>query len=239
MTAKRLLFVGPLVLAAAVVVSGTVAHARAPFDPLAVYGPEHRFTVMRNGEVVGSHRLQFEQMADGLSIEAHFELEIPFLFFTAYRYSYRSAAQWQDGRLIRLEAKTDDDGEVSRAVAERRGDGSLWITGPRGEYTAPPDLLPTNHWNPDVVTRDQVLNTITGALNAVTIRDLGEDVVQTSGGIVRARHYLYTGELQNEVWYDESGRWVKMRFPARDGSVIEYLCQTCGATGKTEISQDG
>ena len=239
MTAKRSLFVGPLVLAAAIAVSGTVAQAGMPFDPLAVYGTEHRFAVMRNGDVVGSHRLQFERTADGLSIGAQFELEIPFLFFTAYSYSYRSAALWRDGRLVRLEAETDDDGEISKVAAERRGEGALWITGPKGEYTAPPDLLPTNHWNPEVVTRDRVLNTITGALNAVTIRDLGEDEVQTSDGVVRARHYLYTGELQNEVWYDKSGRWVKMRFPARDGSVIEYLCRTCGTGGKTEISQDG
>ena len=239
MTTKRRQVLGTLVLAVAVAVSGTVAHANTPFSPLTVYGPEHRFTVMRNGEVVGEHRLNFARTASGLSVEAHFELEIPFLFFTAYRYGYRSVAQWQDGRLVRLEAETDDDGEVSRVVAERRGDGKLRVTGPKGEDTGPPDLLPTNHWNPGVVTRDRVLNTITGALNVVTIRDLGEEAVETSDGSLRARHYLYTGELQNEVWYDDSGRWVKMRFPARDGSVIEYLCQTCGTKGNTEMSQDG
>lgn len=239
MTVKRPQLFGTLVLAVAVAVFGKDVQANAPFDPLAVYGPEHRFTVMRNGAVVGSHRLQFESTADGLSIEAHFELEIPFLFFTAYRYSYRSAAQWQDGRLIRLEAETDDDGDVSRVVAERRGDGKVWISGPKGSLAAPPDLLPTNHWNPDVVTRDTVLNTITGAVNTVEILDLGEVDVQTSSGSVRARHYRYTGELQNEVWYDANGRWVKMRFPARDGSVIDYICQTCGAGMKTEISRDG
>jgi hypothetical protein len=239
MTEKRPHFFKTLVLAVAITMSGTVAHANAPLDPLAVYGLEHRFTVMRNGEAVGEHRLDFARTASGLSVEAHFELEIPFLFFTAYRYSYRSVAQWQNGQLIRLEAETDDDGERSRVFAERGSDGKLWISGPKGSLAASPDILPTNHWNPQVVTRDQVLNTITGALNAVTIRNLGEETVETSDGSVRARHYLYTGELHNEVWYDDSGRWVKMRFPARDGSVIEYLCQTCGTKRNTEMSQDG
>ncbi len=232
-------FMLAVAVAVAIAVPGTAANANTLFNPLTVYEPEHRFTVMRNGEAVGEHRLDFARTASGLSVEAHFELEIPFLFFTAYRYSYRSAAQWRDGRLIRLEAETDDDGDVSRVVAERRGDGMLWITGPEKEFASQPDLLPTNHWNPNVVTRNQVLNTITGSVNTVEILDLGEADVQTSSGSVRARHYRYTGELQNEVWYDANGRWVKMRFPARDGSVIEYLCQTCGTGMKMEISQDG
>ncbi len=248
MTIKRPRFTGPhagfsprliLLLVAALAMSGHDAQATDPFDPLAIYGTEHRFSVMRNGETVGSHRLRFERTPAGLTVEADFALEIPFLFFTAYRYSYRSVARWQDGRIVRLEAETDDDGERSRVTAEERGDGRLWIAGPKGSLNAPQDVLPTNHWNPVVVGRDQVLNTITGGLNAVTIQDLGEETVETSAGSVRARHYLYTGELDNEVWYDANGRWVKMRFPARDGSMIEYVCQTCGIRGSAEMSEDG
>ena len=49
-----------------------------------------------------------------------------------------------------------------------------------------------------------------------------------------ATRYAYTGDLDNEVWYDDVGRWVKMRFKGRDGSTIDYVCRRCqgGPAGK-------
>lgn len=238
MTTARLSAIGPLarsiswlaaVSVAAIVAESKAARSTVPFDPLAVYGNAHRFAVMRNGETVGSHDLLFENTPRGFTVEARFELEIPFLFFTAYRYRYHSISEWREGRLFRLAADIDDDGERSRVLAERRADGNLQLSGPKGSSVAPASIFPTDHWHPGVVNQTQVLNTITGRVNSVEIRDLGDEEVETSQGSVRARHYLYTGQLNNEVWYESSGRWVKMRFPARDGSIIEYVCETCGS----------
>ena len=42
-----------------------------------------------------------------------------------------------------------------------------------------------------------------------------------------ATRYAYSGDLKADVWYDDAGRWVKLRFRGRDGSVIEYVCRRC------------
>ncbi|MCG8509714.1 MAG: hypothetical protein MI741_10855, partial [Rhodospirillales bacterium] len=83
-------------------------HGHAAFDPIEIYGNEHRFTILRNDEIVGTHLVRFSSLPDGLSVEARFELQVKFLFFTAFRYDYRSVATWRDGRLVRLETKTND-----------------------------------------------------------------------------------------------------------------------------------
>ena len=57
----------------------------------------------------------------------------------------------------------------------------------------------------------------------------GLDTVSTRNGSLRARHYLYSGDLNGEIWYDEDGRWVKLRFRAKDGSMIDYICRQCQA----------
>ena len=31
------------------------------------------------------------------------------------------------------------------------------------------------------------------------------------------------------TWYDEEGRWVKLRCRAKDGSMIDYICRQCQA----------
>ena len=52
-------------------------------------------------------------------------------------------------------------------------------------------------------------------------------MVATERGGIPATHHAYTGDLSTEVWYDDAGRWVKMRFEAQDGSTIDYVCRRC------------
>ena len=72
-----------------------------------------------------------------------------------------------------------------------------------------------------------MLNTLTGQINNVNIKLLGNDDVITENGKIKANYYRYTGDLNTEVWYDADSRWVKMRFEGKDGSKIEYRCIRC------------
>ena len=80
-----------------------------------------------------------------------------------------------------------------------------------------------------------MLNTITGAANAVTITAEGREERPTGTGPRPATRYRYAGELQAQVWYDGAGRWVGLRFSARDGSVIDYVCRRCGGASVAEV----
>jgi len=80
-----------------------------------------------------------------------------------------------------------------------------------------------------VVKQNQVLNTITGLINEVSIRDNGFEKVSTERGMINATKYTYTGQLETTVWYDQQGRWVKMEFSGKDGSTITYKCKKCQA----------
>jgi len=44
-------------------------------------------------------------------------------------------------------------------------------------------------------------------------------------GWVDANHYRYSGDVNKDQWFDDSGRWVKTVFKASDGSTIEYILQ--------------
>jgi len=198
----------------------------APNDPLVLYGEELRFSVVRNGEAVGSHIVKFNRDGDEVVVHTDFEIAVDFLFLTAYRYRYDSRARWRGDQLLDLEAVTDDDGDVSVVMARRQQD-FVEILGPGGPISAPSPLFPTNHWHAAVIDQTQVLNTITGRVNRVTIVELGEATVETESGGIPATHYRYAGDLNTEVWYDPKGRWVKLRFAGEDGSTIEYRCEKC------------
>jgi hypothetical protein len=202
------------------------AYNATSVDPFALYGSEIRFDVLRNGKAAGFHEVRFGKDRHDILVESTFELEIDVLFFTAFRYVYRSEARWTEAGLESLRAEVDDDGRPFSFAAVREGE-RIRITTGEGNALAEAPLFPTNHWNAGVLDQRRVLNTVTGRVNDVRIEARGREPVETEAGTVMAVRYAYTGDLENEVWYDDAGRWVKMRFKGRDGSTIEYVCRRC------------
>lgn len=196
------------------------------FNPFKLYGNEINFRVDRNGSPVGFHRVEFKKSSNGLIVKSLFEIKISFLFFTAYSYTYRSESLWQGDCLISLTASTNDDGDKSIVQAQFQ-EGQLQLRGPSGKTVTEPGLYPTNHWHSGILAQDRILNTITGYVNRIQIKNKGPAIILINGAKAQANHYVYSGDLNNELWYDRAGRWVKMRFLGNDGSTIEYFCQRC------------
>ncbi len=195
-------------------------------DPLALYGPKIEFDVYRKGGRVGFHRVRFERIGDELRVSSIFEVEVGLLFFTAFRYLYQSDSRWRDGRLVYLQATVNDNGKRTRVEAAHDG-AQITIRAGDARAAFAGTLYPTNHWNSAVLDQTRVLNTLTGRINEVRIVPQGREAVPTERGRIMATRYAYTGELDATVWYDDAGRWVKLRFLGRDGSPIEYVCRRC------------
>lgn len=206
-------------------------------DPVALYGGLLEFAVYRNGSPAGYHRMLFARAGESVVVTGRFELDVEILFFTAYRFDYVSVGRWRDGHLQALEATVDDNGAKSSVRASRRK-GGFSVEGPHGILRAPAPLYPTNHWNVDVLSETRVLNTLTGRINRVSIERAAREAVTTERGPVWATRYVYKGELDTEVWYDDAGRWVGMRFQAQDGSTIDYACRRCQGTVTNRADND-
>jgi hypothetical protein len=198
-------------------------------DPVKLYGGAVTFDVFRKGDKVGEHHLTFVRDARGdLNVKADFHLAITVLFIKAYTFEYSAHEIWRGKQLVALAAVSDDDGKVTKTSA-RLEDGVFKITGPKGNILTSSWIYPTNHWNRGQADSAVVLNTLTGAVASVKIENRGRERVETGQGTVEADHFVYTGDLHDvDSWYDSAGRWVKMRFKAKDGSYIDYICRQCG-----------
>ncbi|MGR8946928.1 MAG: DUF6134 family protein [Gammaproteobacteria bacterium] len=191
------------------------------------YPNEIAFDVLRNGKLVGEHVTRFENNEAELRVESRMTLDIKVLFLTVYEFEYRSKATWCGSGLQSLEASTNRNGEETIVGAVVNGQG-VEIFSDAGKYSAPAEILTTDHWNPAVLERKEVLNTITGRVNKVEIGacQIGtKSVEQAAPG---AQCYEYRGELNTRVWYDKVGRWRGLEFEGDDGSTITYVCRACG-----------
>lgn len=226
----RVALTGALALCSASAAMADVPPAR---DPLLLYGNEIRFDVERDGKPIGQHVVTFTRTDDGVRVESRADVQVDLLFLTAYRLRYQARELWRDGELTSMEASTNDNGDYTYVQAVRDAAG-LIVSSPEGTYTAP-EILPTSHWNAAVLNGGPMLNTLTGEMDEIRVFYQGFDIVKTRNGPVRARHYLYSGDLNGEIWFDDEGRWVRLRFRAEDDSIIDYVCRRCqGPTAVTE-----
>jgi hypothetical protein len=216
--------------------SGQSLASNTIVDPIKLYGDEIYFDVFREGDKVGYHSVKFIKDDGKITVQIAFSIEIDFLFLTAYRFKYLSEAKWVEGQLDYLKASVDDDGEEFEVIANRQNQ-LIYVVGTNETFNTTAPLYPTNHWNPGVIKQTRVLNTLTGLLNKVLIIAQGSEIIPTENGLIKAKRYTYSGDLNNEVWYDNEGRWVKMRFKASDGSIIDYVCKLCQGKGTVSLSQ--
>lgn len=182
---------------------------------LPLYGEEMHFDVKRNGKKIGDHFVTFKQENGTLAVKAETKIRVKFLFITAYKFDYKSEEIWQDNELRSLNAYTNDNGDVSEVNYSYNDESS--------------PLFSTNHWNPNVLEADHVLNTITGKINDVTISKMGWENLSIQDETVSALRHVYSGDLNDvTTWYDEQGRWVGLQFKGKDETVISYECNLCG-----------
>ena len=196
-------------------------------DPFQIYGNEIRFDIERDGAVVGQHVVTFTRTKQGVRADSRADVNVQLLFLTAYEYRYRASEVWKGGKLQFIESSTNENGDYTHVQAVRDAAG-MQISLPEGSFEES-EITPISHWNAALLKGGILLNTFTGEIDKVQVFDQGSDIVATRTGSVRAHHYLYSGDLDGEIWYDDEGRWVKLRFRAKDGSIIDYICRRCRA----------
>ena len=212
------------------------ARSAPALDPVRLYGPGIEFDVLRNGVKSGLHRVSFAFEAGTLSVKTEFRLQIDVLFVTLYRFTYSSVDLWRDDALEAVRVEIDDDG-IAKSIQARRAGARYAIDAGGVAYLAAPPLYPTNHWHAGVLTEGRVLNTLSGRINTVRIERRAREAVATERGTIVATRYSYIGDLDTEVWYDDAGRWVKLRFKGTDGSLIEYACRRCQGPGTSQAAR--
>lgn len=214
-------------LAVLAAMSGSAVAADTLPDPLKLYGSEMVFSVWRSGSEIGQHRVTFARENGTLTVRSVFDIAVKLLGITVFRYKYQSQEIWRDGLLAQLDSTVDDNGKAQSVQAKAR-DGKLSVTGPEAPsepVTLP--ILPSTHWNAQVITATRVLNTLSGKINQIKLVPVGVESVPVGAAQRQATHYRYTGDIQAESWYDSDGHWVKLRFPGTDGTPIDYVCIRC------------
>jgi uncharacterized protein DUF6134 len=183
---------------------------------------ELSYSVVREGDEIGTHQISFRESADGLNVNIETDVAVEVFGIAFYRFEHSGHEIWQGERLISLVSETNDDGiaHALNAVAEGR---ELRIESDARRGLEGGGIIPASLWNRDLVRQSELLNTLDGSTMAVDVADLGEETVVAAGRQIEATHYSVTGKLNRELWYNSDDVLVQVKFDGADGSEVTYV----------------
>jgi hypothetical protein len=179
--------------------------------------PEQRvYGVYANGKPAGEHRMTITTQEDGTQImTAEAEVQVRHRFGT-YRYSYRGTETWKEGRLLKLDASSNDDGKRHTVSAVLAKEGLMVTANGRRIIVQQPDVWTATHWQmPTVAQRKQglpILDTDTGEVQSAKLDEMGPAQVSVNGQVVDCTHYRLTGAMPADLWFDANGRLVRQEW---------------------------
>jgi hypothetical protein len=185
---------------------------------------DYTFDVLLDDKPIGTHRYQVESAAEGTErVLSQAGFEYRFLGITLYRYRHRAEEHWRDDCLLRIDATTNDNGEV-QVVRGARSDDGFDLQQPRAQHDSGDCLSAYAYWNlPRLQRHTQLLNPQTGTLDAARMEFVGEELLRRSGGQQPARRYrLRAAQLEIHLWYSPEGRWLQLASPARGNRQLLY-----------------
>ena len=154
----------------------------------------------------------------GIVVEHTAELAVEILGITAFHRRTRFREVWREERLVAFDGLVEDNGEPFPVTARADGD-RLVVEGPAGRTQAPAATAPSEPSLEFAIERARFFDSRTGELLNATVTRAGREPLKVGARVVEATRYEIGGDLEQHVWFDDSGAWVQWRL-WRQGAAI-------------------
>jgi len=192
------------------------------FSIASAAGDVYHFEVLLDDRPIGEHRFEIKSQGEQQLVSSRAELDVRFLFFSAYRYRHSSDERFRNGCLEQIAATTYDNGKRYRVDGTRLGEDFQLK---RDEVRKRLDgcIKTFAYWDPAILDHNRLLNPQTGELEMVRADRRGIDRIEVAGRELRATRYaLVTDELTIDLWYHDELGWVRLASDTGKGARLIY-----------------
>lgn len=190
-----------------------------------IYGDKIEYNIFSNDKKIGEQTITFDKIDNYISVTTSTKIQVKVLFVTVLNLLHTSIEKQVNGEVINFDSTTEVNGTVNKISLSKK-DNSLVIQSPEGQFIEKIDTLILNLWDINILDGERFLDPVSGELyNAQVVID-GEDSLIIDDNEYLTDKFTFQGDYKAEVWYDKSGRLVKISVPGR-GGVAEYICKNC------------
>jgi hypothetical protein len=183
---------------------------------------------------IGTFTDTIDRSAEATRIEARLRVAVKLLGVVAYREESDTTEILHGDRLVSLQSVTNKDGRHLEVHGEAQGHQFL-INCTIGSFSAPGNISPSDPWVLKRTGEEVVVSTSTGRIVHIQISGGDYDIITLNGGPVSARHFVVSGDKQQEVWLDSREVPIKFR-TVEDGTPIDFVLQNGTTAGGTTLA---
>jgi Domain of unknown function (DUF6134) len=202
-------------------VGGVLALALLPWaahgDPLS----EYDYTVLRDGEPIGTHHVTVSPQGRDTKVEEQTDVAVKFGPITLYHMEHLRDELWRDGELESMTAHTDMNGDVYDIKITLEPDGYKRVINGRTDVFAPSVKVLTL-WHDDLFKYSSFLSPMEDKTYQISVDYVGAEKLDLIGKSVDAFVYRMSGDTNREIWYDSDGLIMKVRLLDHSPN-IEYV----------------
>tara|TARA_Y100000590_G_scaffold3942_1_gene5217 strand:+ start:207 stop:890 length:684 start_codon:yes stop_codon:yes gene_type:complete len=179
------------------------------------------FDIYRNNQSIGKHIFSFKKSEGKLIVESEINFIIKKLGITLYKYHVKGIEVYEDGKLIKFNSKTDQNGKAKYVNIKVENNEQI-INGSSYKGKAPLDYLLGTWWNHSIVEAKAQISAVSGRIINQKATFLGEETIKINGKSYETLHFNFSStdkklakdkKLNTDVWYDKKTlNWVKASF---------------------------
>lgn len=178
----------------------------------------HFARIFVDGERAGEVRFTRKEDAGGHAGRIETEVSLSVLGLEVFEFEQTLRAQWQDGRLQRLEGRTDDNGDIYEVVLRRR-EGRLRGTLNGEPATLPEGAFPTSVWNYGITRQNLLFDLKDLRLRRVEV-ERSIETLEVDGEAIECERFDYVEGWDATIWYDRDRHLVRFRYRQRGHDVV-------------------
>ena len=179
------------------------------------------FDIYRNNKHIGEHIFSFVKSNDQISIESKINFIIKKLGIVLYEYHVEGKEVYEDGKLIRFNSRTDQNGKEKYVNLELENDEFI-INGSSFKGKTPTNYLIGTWWNHSIVEAEAQISAVSGRIINQKVTFLGKETIKIGNKNYKTLHFNFSStdkklkkdkKLNTDVWYEENTfNWVKAAF---------------------------
>jgi hypothetical protein len=173
------------------------------------------YTILKEGDPIGKESYVIDRDGDRTTVALTVDSAVHILFLD-FKYHHTRTESWNGTTLEKLSADTDDDGSKYHVEISADAGGGYKVTTDGKAVTVSAEAFPLAQWNKAIVGHPVLIPVESDdSPYKVAFKDSGPDSLTIGGQKVDTEHYVLSGDVDRDLWYDSDGVLAKVTFRRR------------------------
>lgn len=173
------------------------------------------YTILKEGDPIGKETYVVDRDGERTTVALTVDSAVHILFLD-FKYHHTRTESWNGVALEKLSADTDDDGTKHHVEIAADSAGGFKVTTDGKTVAVPPDAFPLAQWNKAMVNHPVVIPVESDDTPYKSAwKDAGPASLTIGGQALQTEHFVLSGDIDRDLWYDSDGVLAKVTFRRR------------------------